>query len=115
MLVERLDPRFVSFEFDVFWAEMTGINPAALLRRLRGRVPLLHLKDRDARAAREMDETKVSQSAFAEVGSGTLDVPAILEATWDGSVKHVFVEQDHTPGDTLVSLRRSYEYVAALT
>ena len=114
VLVNEFDPQFVGFELDVFWTEMAGLDPVEMLRRLSGRVPLMHLKDMDVRAAREFDERKVSESAFAEVGSGTLDVPAILDAARDAGVRHIFVEQDHTPGDPLVSLRRSHEYLAAL-
>lgn len=114
VLVNRFDPRFVSFELDVFWAEMAGLDPVKLLHRLSGRVPLMHLKDRNVSAPNEFDEQKVAPSAFAEVGTGTLDVPAILDAARDAGVRHIFVEQDHTPGDPLVSLRRSHDYLAAL-
>jgi sugar phosphate isomerase/epimerase len=114
VLVEMFDPRFVSFELDVFWASMAGVDPAALLRRLSGRVPLLHLKDRDPNVSGEMDELKVPHSAFVEVGSGALDIAGILDAAAASGVRHVFVEQDHTPGNPLDSLRQSYQHVAAL-
>ncbi|MCP5110984.1 MAG: sugar phosphate isomerase/epimerase, partial [bacterium] len=45
ILVERIDPKLAAFEIDVFWVAITGNNPVEVLRRLRGRAPLLHLKD----------------------------------------------------------------------
>jgi hypothetical protein len=36
-----------------------------------------------------------------------------LQATAAG-VAHYYVEQDHTPGDPLASLRQSYEYLRTL-
>jgi sugar phosphate isomerase/epimerase len=112
VLVEMFEPKFVNFELDVFWASMARVDPTVLLRRLSGRVPLLHLKDRDPSVSGEMDELKVPHSAFLEVGSGALDVSGILDAASASGVQHVFVEQDYTPANPLDSLRRSYEYVA---
>jgi sugar phosphate isomerase/epimerase len=114
VLVEMFDPRFVGFELDVFWASMAGVDPASLLERLSGRVPLLHLKDRDPRVSGEMDEQKVPHSAFVEAGSGALNIPGILDAAAASGVRHVFVEQDYTPGNPLDSLRQSFQYVSAL-
>jgi sugar phosphate isomerase/epimerase len=114
VLVEMFDPRFVGFELDVFWASMAGVDPVTLLKRLSGRVPLLHLKDRDPRVLGEMDELKVPHSAFVEVGSGALDIPGILDAATKSGVRHVFVEQDYTPGNPLDSLRQSHQFVASL-
>jgi sugar phosphate isomerase/epimerase len=114
VLVERFDPRLVGFELDVFWASMAGVDPVSLIQSLSGRVPLLHLKDRDPRVMGEMDEVKVPPSAFVEVGSGALDIDGILDAARNSGVRHVFVEQDHTPANPLDSLRQSYQFVASL-
>jgi sugar phosphate isomerase/epimerase len=83
-----------------------------LLKSLDGRVPLLHLKDRDPRVSGEMEETKVPHSAFVEAGSGALDIPGILGAAAASGVRHVFVEQDYTPGNPLDSLRQSFQYIS---
>ena len=45
VLVENSDPALVGLEFDVYWAQYAGMDPVALLKRLAGRVPLLHAKD----------------------------------------------------------------------
>jgi sugar phosphate isomerase/epimerase len=114
VLVGRLDPALTKLELDVFWVSITGANPADLLAKYKNRVALLHLKDKAKDAPRETDEAKVAKTAFTEVGSGALDVPAILNAAQMAHVAHYFVEQDHTAGDPIDSLRRSYEYLHGL-
>lgn len=111
-LVERCDPRNVAFEIDVCWAAHAGQDPAALITRLADRVPLIHLKDRNEKAPISTANVWPEGNIFAEVGSGVLDVPAILRAAHASGVEHVFVEQDETTGDPLDSLAKSYAYVA---
>jgi sugar phosphate isomerase/epimerase len=114
VLVERTDPALVTLELDVFWAGITGADPVALLGKYKGRVALVHLKDRAKDAPTATDERKVAPSAFKEVGSGSLDFAAILKAADAAGVAHYFVEQDHTPGDPVASLRQSFRYLQTL-
>ena len=111
VLMQRTDPSLVRLELDVFWVGITGANPVDLLGQYKGRVALVHLKDKARDAAAVTDERKVAPTTFKEVGSGGLDFPAILKAAEAAGVQHYFVEQDHTPGDPLASLRQSYEYL----
>ena len=71
-------------------------------------------EQRDEGAAVQTDEQKVAPATFTEVGHGVLDFPAILKAAHDAGVAHYYVEQDHTPGDPLASLRQSYRYLRTL-
>ena len=114
ILFSRTDPSLVRFEVDVFWVGITGANPVTLLAQHKGRVALVHLKDKAKNAPRTTDEGKVAPATFKEVGSGALDFRAILKAAQAAGVEHYFVEQDHTPGDPLASLRKSYEYLQRL-
>ena len=111
VLMARTDPSLVRLELDVFWAGITGANPIDLLRQYKGRVALVHLKDKGRDVVQATDERKVPPEAFKEVGGGALDFPAILKEAEGAGVQHYLVEQDHTPGDPLVSLRASYEYL----
>lgn len=104
----------MQLQLDVFWATIAGADPVALLRQYKGRVASLHLKDKDPNAGTSLTESAVPRTAFAEVGSGSIDFPAILAAAREAGVRHYFVEQDVTPGDPVDSLRKSYEYLARL-
>jgi sugar phosphate isomerase/epimerase len=44
VLLKELDPKLVFLELDLGWAA-GGLDPAAELRRLKGRVKMVHLKD----------------------------------------------------------------------
>jgi sugar phosphate isomerase/epimerase len=113
VLVSRLDQDLVGFEVDVFWLAAAGLDPAATITELGSRVKLIHLKDRAA-GGPELDEGKVPKEAFKEVGSGTLDMPAILKAAKAAKVAHYFVEQDQVPADPLASLKQSVTYLRSL-
>ena len=111
LLMSSVKPELVKLELDVFWVSVAGADPLALLNQYKGRIALLHLKDKAKGTPVETQESKVSRTAFAEVGSGVLDFPAILKAAGAAGVEHYFVEQDETPGDPIASLRKSFEYL----
>lgn len=114
LFMERFDARLVGLEMDVFWIAMGGKDPAAMLRKYKGRVPLVHLKDKAKNAVGQTDEAQVPPTAFAEVGSGALNFAEILRAADEAGVRHYFVEQDQTAGNPLDSLRQSYTYLNKL-
>ena len=115
ILADHTDPGLVGLEVDVFWAGAAGIDPVEFLNRHGARVRLLHLKDKPRDMPVIFDESKAMPSEFKEVGNGSLDFPAILRAAEKAGVAHYFVEQDHTPGDPVDSLRVSFEHLRALT
>src|SRR5579872_1925483 len=113
VMMDRLDPKLCGFEVDCFWVSVAGHDPAALLRKLSGRVPLVHLKDKPA-GAPVMYKESVDRATFKEVGNGSLDWKAILRAAAEAKVEHYFVEQDQTPGNPIDSLRQSYGFLSKL-
>lgn len=113
ILIDSTDKKFVGFELDCFWLTVSGNDPAEFIKKLSGRVPLLHCKDMERGTGHRFNES-VPKTAFKEVGNGTLDWPVILHAAEAAHVQHYFVEQDQTPGDPLASLRQSYDYLSKL-
>src|SRR5438552_528648 len=92
-------------ELDTYWLQAAGASPATWLRKLKGRVPLVHLKDMtvvDGRAAQ------------TEVGNGNLDWPEILSACREAGAEWLIVEQDETERDPIESLTVSYRNLADL-
>ncbi len=112
MLLEETDKNLVFLEMDIFWVSVAGHDPVAALKAHSGRVPLIHLKDKLAGVPVQYGE-RVPKTAFKEVGSGSIDIPAVLKAADSAGVRRYFVEQDQTPGDPIESLRKSYEYLSS--
>ena len=113
MLLSETNPNLLKLEMDIFWVSVAGYDPIAELRHFSGRVPLLHLKDKAAGVPVQFDE-KVPKAAFKEVGSGSIKIPAVLEAANAAGVKNYFVEQDWTSGNPVDSLRKSFDYLKPL-
>lgn len=97
-MLAHLDADIV-FELDTYWAQVAGLDPVQVIADLKGRLPLLHIKDGPA-------EDNVE--AMVAVGDGAMNVPAILdasEADW-----HI-VELDRCNTDMLTALKQSYRYL----
>jgi sugar phosphate isomerase/epimerase len=111
ILMNGTDPKNVQLEMDIFWVSVAGHDPVQLLKKYSGRVPLLHLKDKEkgVPAATQYNES-VPKSTFREIGKGSVDIPAVLETANNAGVQNYFVEQDQTP-DPLNSLKISYDYL----
>ncbi len=106
IFAERFDPKLVKFESDVFWASVAGQDPAELLKSWKGRVALVHLKDK-APGLKTHYAENLSANSFREVGLGVLDFRKILDAAHEAGVERYFVEQDEVAEDPVESLAYS--------
>ena len=113
VLADHTDKKLVGFEADLFWVSVAGNDPVEFLKKVAGRVPLVHLKDK-AEGTRVQYNEQVPRTAFQEVGHGVIDWVKVLQEAAKAGVQHYFVEQDQTPGDPVESLRQSYAYLAKL-
>jgi sugar phosphate isomerase/epimerase len=113
VFLERLDPNLVKFEMDVFWVSVAGQDPVALLKQWKGRVALIHLKDK-APGVKTHYAENLAPGAFREVGFGVVDFKQILPAAREAGVQHYFVEQDEVAEDPVESLRASYRTLEGL-
>ncbi len=97
LLYDHADAGYLQVELDTYWVQKGGANPVEYIKKYAGRVPLVHLKDMDA------------AGNFAEVGTGSLDWPAIFAASEAQGVVTYVVEQDICPGDPFDSIAISIE------
>lgn len=102
-LYEETDPRHLQGELDTYWVQFGGGNPESWCRRLKGRLPLLHMKD----FAAGPDNKPV----FAEIGRGNLEWKAIVRAAEESGCRWFIVEQDTCPGDPFDSLKISFDTI----
>ena len=100
ILYDESDPEYLQGEIDTYWVQYGGGDPADWCRRLKGRLPLLHLKDMSI---------KQSEQIMTEVGEGNLNWEAILEACKQAGTEWYLVEQDVCQRHPLESLKISLE------
>ena len=113
VLMSTTDPKLVSLELDIMWAQVGGPGPVKVLEKYGSRAALMHLKNVAPGVGPQYNE-KVAKEAFKEVGAGVIDIPAVLRAAERSGIKHYFVEQDQTPGDPISSLQQSFDYLKGL-
>ncbi len=109
-IVQQTNPDYVSFEMDIAWTYLPGQNPAALLAKYPKRFRLMHLKDVRKGVAGN-DQGKLAPENSVVLGTGQIDMPAILKAARKTSVQHLYIE-DESPAapqqvpQTLVYLKQ---------
>ena len=87
-------------QVDTYWAQVAGADPAAVIRKLGPRAPLLHMKDGPGD----------KEQAMTAVGAGIVDWPAVIAAA-DESVEWLIVELDSCDTDMLQAVAESYRYL----
>lgn len=102
----------MKFELDVFWVKAGGIEPVELMKKLKGRVSQVHLKDlKDGIKLPAFGS--LPPDAFQELGDGIIAMEPIIAAAKEAGVAHCHVEQDQSP-DPLASIRQSIAWLKKL-
>ncbi|MCC5788843.1 MAG: sugar phosphate isomerase/epimerase [Opitutales bacterium] len=103
ILIEEGGPDLF-LELDLYWVEHAGLNCVRILERSHGRVPVIHLKDK------EVLEGK-NETRMAPIGEGTMDWDGILEGCRKAGVEWYAIEQDQCFRDAFDCLQSSYDYL----
>jgi sugar phosphate isomerase/epimerase len=101
ILVENTDPSYVFFQPDVYWIYYAGYDPCEVIKALKNRCFLVHLKDM---------KDKVSKG-FIELGCGVIDFKAVVEACESSGVEWYIVENDAPSMDSIESAKFALEYL----
>jgi sugar phosphate isomerase/epimerase len=111
VLVQNTDPKFVTFEMDVFWVWSSGADPFALLKRYPDRWSLAHLKDMRKGDARDLHgAAKVEQNV--SIGDGQVPWPALLKDLGKHGVHHLLIEDE--TADPMKNIPTSLQYLASI-
>lgn len=105
ILYSESDPDVFMSEIDTYWIQHGGGDPAAWIRKLKGRAPVVHLKDMVMRGREQL---------MAEVGEGNMNWPAILDACRAAGAVWYIVEQDVCQRDPFESLGISLRNLRAM-
>jgi sugar phosphate isomerase/epimerase len=111
-LFSRTDPAHVDYEMDVFWVVRGGGDPVALLTQFGRRIPLVHVKDMRRGTATAVTTGQAPDEASVQLGTGTIDLPAVLKAAVKAGVTWYFLEDEHP--DAVAQIPRSIDYLRGL-
>ncbi|MBV9864228.1 MAG: sugar phosphate isomerase/epimerase [Abitibacteriaceae bacterium] len=103
ILLEQGGPNML-MEIDIYWVQHAGLDPVRVVERCHGRMPVIHLKDKEV-ANRE--------PVMAPIGEGNLDWERILPACATAGVEWYAVEQDNYRRDPFDCLKSSFEFLSA--
>jgi len=112
VLMAETRPSDVSFELDILWAAFPGANPAGLLEKYGTRFQLLHLKDLKRGVKGDLSG-KTDVDNDVALGTGQLDLPAILKAAKRAGVQHYYIEDESS--HTAKQVPQSIAYLKSLT
>ena len=105
ILMDALPPTF-QLCLDAFHVVKAGLDPAAWVRKYRGRLDLIHFKD--------MQKLPDGSTDVCPVGQGFIDWPGIVKACQETNVKYCFAEQETWKKDAFECLKESYDYIRTL-
>ena len=103
LLFAETDPRYVKAILDTYWVQHGGADSIDWVRRLAGRMDVIHLKDMVIQGREQM---------MAEVGEGNMNWPGILAACAETGVAYAAVEQDICQRNPFESITMSYDYLS---
>lgn len=111
VLVEKTDPDHVSYELDILWVAHPGADPAAVMEKHASRIKLLHLKDLKKGVVGDLSGKTPVENDVA-LGTGQIDLPAVLKAAKKAGVLHYYIE-DESP-NIAVQVPASIAYLKSL-
>ncbi len=101
ILLNETDADKVCMQLDLYWMVYGGYDPLEYFKKYPGRFELWHVKDMADDAKRES----------TEIGSGTLDFPAMFNDKSLSGMQYYFVEQEAFSMDPMESVRISFNYL----
>ncbi|WP_228527850.1 sugar phosphate isomerase/epimerase family protein [Pararhodonellum marinum] len=111
LMIQKTDPNYVSFEMDILWTFFPGADPVYYLEKYGDRFKLMHLKDLKKGVDGNLSGGTPVKNDVA-LGTGQLDIPAILIAAKKANVKHYYIE-DESP-TYYKQVPQSMEYLKSL-
>jgi sugar phosphate isomerase/epimerase len=111
-LFNETDARYVQFQPDVYWIQLGGGNPESWIKKLKGRMPTIHLKD--YKVAGGTPENPIKHPQCTELGEGNLDLKAIV-ALADASGCELYIldiDENWVNDNPFESMEESFKYLA---
>jgi len=106
-MIKNTNPEYVSFQMDIFWIQFGGGDPVTLLKKYGSRWKMMHLKDMHKGTKKDLTGLTSVENDVA-LGTGELDLPAILKEAKRIGIKHYFIEDESSSYATQVPQSIAY-------
>jgi len=110
-IINNTNPDWVSFEMDIFWIHFGGGDPLELMNKYGTRWKLMHVKDMRKGTRKDLTGGTSTENDVA-LGTGEIDVPAILKEAKKIGIKHYFIEDESN--NIITQLPQSISYLKSL-
>jgi sugar phosphate isomerase/epimerase len=111
-LMKNTEPKYVSMELDILWAFLPGQDPAQLLDKYGRRYKALHMKDVKKGVERGSLSGGTDKDNDVILGTGQIDIPAVIKAARKAGVKHYYIEDESS--SSLTQVPESIKYLNSL-
>jgi sugar phosphate isomerase/epimerase len=108
LLVTGTNPKYVNFEMDIFWVVHPGQDPVKFFQKYGSRWQLTHLKDMRKGTPTGPDAPPAKVDDDAALGTGQMDMPAILRAAQKAGVKYNFIEDESSHSEQQIPVSLQY-------
>jgi sugar phosphate isomerase/epimerase len=113
LMMAETNPKFVSFQMDMFWVAHAGQDPVKLMEKYGSRWQLMHLKGMKDSTPTGLLTGHSDVSNDVPIGQGKIAFPPLLRAAAAAGVKWYFVE-DESPS-VLEQIPQSLRYLETVS
>lgn len=106
ILIDEGRADLLNLELDLYWVSHAGINPQRLIERCMGRLPVIHVKDKEV-----VDK---DGPVMAPIGEGNLDWEHLIPACEQAGTRWYAVEQDVCRRDPFDCLKSSFDFLTSM-
>lgn len=108
MFLNDANPELFNFVPDVAWMHYAGVNPAEFLKKLKGRVKVVHFKDYI------IDES--GNLRFVSLGQGVVNLKECYDVCCEMGYPYIVYEQDSgwVNDDAFLATQQSWEFLQSL-
>lgn len=107
-ILDAFDESKLGIICDTYWVQHAGLDICSTIKKFKGRLECVHLKDMYLPDPVKNDHT------FAPIGDGNIDFVSAIKTFEECGANYMFVEQDKTVGCPFEALRRSYNYIQTI-
>ncbi|HEY8998446.1 MAG TPA: sugar phosphate isomerase/epimerase [Edaphobacter sp.] len=112
ILMKNTDDDLVKLQFDLYWLTQAGQDPAAMMKKYRNRLVMVHLKDRVAGSP--VNYKPQEEQHIVELGKGSIDWKPLLSQAREQGVKLALLDQDETTLPVFEAMKMDADYLNGL-